>query len=62
MTYDRYLDSIMPMIVNLAKDANDRQTKVASCEVLHAIVLYMVGTNAHQPNPVCLLLKWVVGD
>jgi DNA-dependent protein kinase catalytic subunit len=49
-------DGILPQIVDLARDANDRQTKVAACELLHAIVLYMVGTNAHQPQPVCVLI------
>jgi hypothetical protein len=53
--YDLLVDGILPQIVELARDANDRQTKVAACELLHAIVLYMIGTNAHQPQPVCFL-------
>lgn len=36
--------------VELAEGASERQTKVAACELLHAVVLFMVGTNAHSPR------------
>eukprot|EP01133_Synstelium_polycarpum_P005723 gene5723-6618_t len=44
-----YLDNVLPSIVQLAERATHRQAKVAACETLHAILLYMVGTNASAP-------------
>ncbi|EFA79656.1 DNA-dependent protein kinase subunit [Heterostelium album PN500] len=41
-----YLDSVLPVIVTLATRSTHRQTKVVACELLHSIVLYMVGTNS----------------
>jgi hypothetical protein len=34
----------------LAEKSSDRKTKVASCEFLHSIVLYMIGRNAFSPK------------
>jgi DNA-dependent protein kinase catalytic subunit len=48
MKSEIYLDALLPRIVELAENASERQTKVAACELLHAVVLYMVGTNAHS--------------
>ncbi|KAM7297942.1 hypothetical protein ISCGN_023093 [Ixodes scapularis] len=39
------LDAFLPRVVELARFAGDRQTKVAGCELLHAMVLYAVGTG-----------------
>ena len=45
-----YFDQIFPRIIVLAEKANDRQTKIAACELLHSLVLYMVGSNANNPR------------
>jgi DNA-dependent protein kinase catalytic subunit len=45
-----YYDSILPRVVELAEKSSDRQTKIASCEFLHSIVLYMIGRNAYSPQ------------
>jgi len=34
------------VVVELAETARERQTKVAACELLHSLVLYMVGSSA----------------
>ncbi|CAN8029859.1 unnamed protein product [Ixodes persulcatus] len=39
------LDTFLPRVVELARFAGDRQTKVAGCELLHAMVLYAIGTG-----------------
>ncbi|KAM7297935.1 DNA-dependent protein kinase catalytic subunit [Ixodes scapularis] len=39
------LDAFLPRVVELARFAGDRQSKVAGCELLHAMVLYAVGTG-----------------
>ncbi|XP_077979786.1 DNA-dependent protein kinase catalytic subunit-like [Glandiceps talaboti] len=44
------LDPFLPRVVELAKTSSDRQTKVAACELLHSLVLYMVGRGAQQPD------------
>ncbi len=50
---DVWLDDLLPRIVELAEEASDRQTKVAACELLHSVVLYMIGSNAKlEPVPV----------
>ncbi len=43
-------DPFLPRIVELASTSSDRQTKVAACEVLHSMVLYMLGRGAIQPE------------
>ncbi len=40
------IDPFLPRIVELAESANDRQVKIAACEVLHSVILYLFGTNA----------------
>lgn len=40
-----FADAFLPRVVELARFAGDRQTKVAGCELLHAMVLYAVGTG-----------------
>ena len=45
---DIYLDSVLPRVVEMAEGASERQTKVAACELLHSIVLFIVGTSAHH--------------
>ncbi|XP_078611933.1 DNA-dependent protein kinase catalytic subunit-like isoform X3 [Branchiostoma floridae x Branchiostoma japonicum] len=59
------LDPFLPRICELATTSSDRQTKVAACELLHSLVLYMVGQGAQQPgetqakNPMTRLYKKV---
>uniref|UniRef100_A0A8C1YUK1 DNA-dependent protein kinase catalytic subunit n=1 Tax=Cyprinus carpio TaxID=7962 RepID=A0A8C1YUK1_CYPCA len=51
-----YLGSFLPRVTELALSSSDRQTKVAACELLHSLVIYMVGKGAkrtedHKPAP-----------
>lgn len=43
-----YLDTIMPRICEIAVSANDRQKKMAACEIVHALILYLIGMNNHR--------------
>eukprot|EP01105_Mastigella_eilhardi_P003802 TRINITY_DN1496_c0_g1_i7.p1 TRINITY_DN1496_c0_g1~~TRINITY_DN1496_c0_g1_i7.p1 ORF type:complete len:3703 (-),score=882.72 TRINITY_DN1496_c0_g1_i7:1157-12265(-) len=47
---DLHLDSVIPRVVELARFSSDRQTKVAASELLHCIVLLMVGSHAFDPS------------
>ncbi|XP_072042849.1 DNA-dependent protein kinase catalytic subunit-like [Amphiura filiformis] len=44
------LDTFLPRVVELALTSGDRQTKVAACESLHTLVLYMLGKGTQQPE------------
>ena len=43
---DVYLDSCLPRIVDLAQNSTDKETRIAACELLHALILYMIGQSA----------------
>uniref|UniRef100_A0A671MAS8 DNA-dependent protein kinase catalytic subunit n=1 Tax=Sinocyclocheilus anshuiensis TaxID=1608454 RepID=A0A671MAS8_9TELE len=43
-----YLDSFLPRVTELALSSSDRQTKVAACELLHSLVIYIVGKGAQM--------------
>lgn len=43
-----YLDPFLPRVSELALSTSDRQTKVAACELLHSLVIYMVGKSAQM--------------
>ncbi|KAM6971354.1 DNA-dependent protein kinase catalytic subunit isoform 1-T1 [Tautogolabrus adspersus] len=43
-----YLDPFLPRISELALSTSDRQTKIAACELLHSLVVYMVGKSAQM--------------
>ncbi|XP_053105021.1 DNA-dependent protein kinase catalytic subunit isoform X2 [Hemicordylus capensis] len=45
-----YLDVFLPRVTELALSASDRQTKVAACELLHSIVMYMLGKASQMPE------------
>ncbi|XP_060099810.1 DNA-dependent protein kinase catalytic subunit [Heteronotia binoei] len=45
-----YLDLFLPRVTELALSASDRQTKVAACELLHSIVMYMLGKASQIPE------------
>lgn len=40
---DIYLDACLPRIVDLAQTSTDKETRIAACELLHALILYMIG-------------------
>ncbi|CAG8524807.1 39645_t:CDS:10, partial [Gigaspora margarita] len=42
------IDEFFPRIVELAESAPDRKTKVFACELLHSIMLLMIGKSAFQ--------------
>ena len=39
-------DVFLPRVVELATLSSNRQTKIAACELLHALVIYMIGRDA----------------
>lgn len=43
-------DELLPRMCDLAESSPDRKTKSAACEVLHALVLVMIGKSAHRPR------------
>ncbi|XP_045311337.1 DNA-dependent protein kinase catalytic subunit isoform X1 [Leopardus geoffroyi] len=45
-----YLDVFLPRVTELALSASDRQTKVAACELLHSIVMFMLGKATQMPE------------
>ncbi|KAI5104092.1 DNA-dependent protein kinase catalytic subunit [Silurus meridionalis] len=47
-----YLDPFLPRVTELALTSSDRQTKVVACELLHSLVVYMVGRGAQMAEGV----------
>ncbi|XP_069076234.1 DNA-dependent protein kinase catalytic subunit isoform X2 [Pleurodeles waltl] len=45
-----YLDVFLPRVTELALSASDRQTKVAACELLHSMVVFMLGKSTQIPE------------
>ncbi|XP_073085590.1 DNA-dependent protein kinase catalytic subunit isoform X1 [Manis javanica] len=45
-----YLDIFLPRVTELALSASDRQTKVAACELLHSMVMFMLGKATQMPE------------
>ncbi|XP_070248944.1 DNA-dependent protein kinase catalytic subunit [Myotis yumanensis] len=45
-----YLDIFLPRVTELALSASDRQTKVAACELLHSMVMFMLGKATQIPE------------
>ncbi|XP_050478858.1 DNA-dependent protein kinase catalytic subunit-like isoform X2 [Bombus huntii] len=43
---DIHFDKILPRIILLAQNSGDRRTKVIACEVLHSIVMYVLGKTS----------------
>ncbi|KAI8641990.1 hypothetical protein BD408DRAFT_483034 [Parasitella parasitica] len=41
-----YLDEFLPRICELAESSPDRKVKIAACELLHGLVIYMIGNSA----------------
>jgi DNA-dependent protein kinase catalytic subunit len=36
--------------VDLAQNSTDKLTRIAACELLHALILYMIGKSATNPS------------
>ncbi len=45
-----YFDSFLQRIVYLSLYSTSRQTKVNACELLHAIIIYMIGRSVSDPS------------
>ncbi|XP_017736835.1 PREDICTED: DNA-dependent protein kinase catalytic subunit isoform X2 [Rhinopithecus bieti] len=45
-----FLDVFLPRVTELALTASDRQTKVAACELLHSMVMFMLGKATQMPE------------
>ncbi|KAK9826371.1 hypothetical protein WJX81_003941, partial [Elliptochloris bilobata] len=43
-----WLDLMLPQVADMAERSPDRQARVAAVECLHAVILWMVGTNAKR--------------
>jgi DNA-dependent protein kinase catalytic subunit len=43
-------DGVLPLIVDLAVTSPSRERKIAAGELLHSLILFMVGSNAHRPT------------
>lgn len=43
---DIYLDEFLPRICELAESSPDRQVKISACELLHGLVIYIIGNSA----------------
>lgn len=43
MKVDLSLDDILPRLADLATNCSDRQTRSTACELLHAVIMYMLG-------------------
>ncbi|KAH9249835.1 hypothetical protein BASA81_012430 [Batrachochytrium salamandrivorans] len=43
------VDGILPRVASLATSSTHRQTKIAACELLHSLLLVMLGTSATDP-------------
>jgi len=46
---DVYLDSCLPRIVDLAQNSNKKEIRMAACEFLHSLIIFMIGKNAQKP-------------
>ncbi|GMH34456.1 hypothetical protein BSKO_02290 [Bryopsis sp. KO-2023] len=44
-----WLDAMIPQASMLAEASGDRSCRVSACELLHSVILWMVGTNAGRP-------------
>ncbi|KAG0339299.1 hypothetical protein BG004_006877 [Podila humilis] len=48
MKTELQFDELLPRIVGLAEHSLNRQVKVASCELLHSLVILMIGSSAFR--------------
>lgn len=47
----------LPRVVELAEGSNDRSIKIAACELLHSLVLYMIGISSSRDSATTTPLK-----
>ena len=45
-----YFDIFLPRVIHLALTNSNRQTKINACELLHAIVVFMIGRSVSDPG------------
>ncbi|CAF0815340.1 unnamed protein product [Brachionus calyciflorus] len=45
-----YFDRFLPRVIHLALNSPNRQTKINSCELLHAIVIFTIGKSVSDPE------------
>ncbi|GFT40379.1 DNA-dependent protein kinase catalytic subunit [Trichonephila clavipes] len=50
MKPDIYFDDFLPNILEIATKSSVRQAKVAACEALHSLVLFMIGQGSILPD------------
>lgn len=43
-----YFDKILPRIIMLAQSSSDRRTKIAACEVLHSMIILLIGSTVKR--------------
>ncbi|CAG0921762.1 unnamed protein product, partial [Notodromas monacha] len=50
------VDGFVPRIVELSVESSDRKTRLAACEALHSLVVYLIGMDASggEDGPPCL--------
>lgn len=48
--YILVVDGFIPRVADTAENSTDRQSKVAACELLHSILLYMIGTSVYKQS------------
>lgn len=51
-------DDLLPHVVDLAVNSSDRQTKVAASELLHSIIILMIGTGKQYVCEYDILCQW----
>lgn len=44
------LDDFLPRVLEVALKSSVRQVKVAACETLHSLILYMIGRGSQMPE------------
>ena len=49
-----FLDDLLPRTIALALGSSDRPSKVAACELLHTLVIFVIGTSATERVPAAL--------
>lgn len=62
-----YLDSLLPRMCHLAMKSTDNQTKISSCEFIHAYIIYLIGRryiSGHHWEQLCntILFLGAVND
>ena len=46
-----HLDEILPRLIILTEHSNDKKTKIAACELLHSLIIFMIGKNTQVEIP-----------